>query len=1089
MVKKIGLAALLLLLIPALACAGIISASVVTGAAGGTLSPKGIVNSSVPKLFTITATPGSTLDKVTLRVGSAQVAEVTATPLTSSSWSYTVQPSGSIQTLAVYFKLIPPPVILTASLGLPSQTTSVGVPLRLTAGASTISPRGTVVSYAFAAPSGGTLTTTTGSANSAGAIATNFSSATAGTYTVTLRLTSGSVTSTDQVTINVQSKQFGASQFCLTCHTGTVVDLYSGSLHATASSGPSCQVCHNPGLALAHPGLAVGGQPLTNSCLICHVVPVPGHPVAIGANPCIHCHNPHSLIATVPDIQGAPHYNNITTGAYPASYVTSRATCYDCHIDTPLNATVRGQWAQSGHAATKELPWTALDFKTMPGCEHCHTTTGFIAYSSGKVIAAWGRASDKTKEVLTCIGCHSDVPAGIVRTVTPVKPYVDDTAINHNVGTSNICMDCHVGINNGKSIKSGNFNNQKFIPPHYLTAAGTLQGNSGYNFPGRLYANYSINSHRNVGMGNNNSTGYNGPCIECHVTAVNKHAYLPVTIDPVTGAITGITTTVCTNCHGADSMTVPVLEGQRLNYINALDILKASLKFRNYSGSFSNTNWGSGQSGANAMGAAYNYKLLLAEPGAYAHNTAYAKQLLIDSIDASYNQGTVTGNISSALDALVGAGFISSTAADNLNKYRVAGPCATCHLNNTGKHPIHLSSSLGMGCTDCHHLTAATDTTLVPGTLLHQNGVNDVNLAAGGSYAKGLTPDTGTCSTVYCHSNGALEYPAGITYTNPNWATGVSNCSYCHPLNSLKGAHAAHIGALVPVAYGDTSNLSTATEYRFNCGSCHPNSLSSHGDGHIQVTLVAIADGSLRSKNDPLVLVGGVGNSGSGIAGVSGSNVVCSAAYCHSNGGVGAALVYAASPNWYGTYTGDKCAMCHANAPATGAHAAHGVSIHAGLVADANGVLIPKAAAVGIVAGHGDPAQSTTIGCTTCHSATVTNSVNDKGSLCVSCHGARNQGPVVNKSIHLNGVVNVAFTDVRIKTKAQIDPVSFDHYSGVWTRTSYKVDNGSYDNAKQSLIQGSWNGVGETCSNIACHNGGTPKWSDKLSCANCHSRL
>ena len=107
---------------------------------------------------------------------------------------------------------------------------------------------------------------------------------------------------------------------------------------------------------------------------------------------------------------------------------------------TTANASHRQEWNKSGHAATTDLPWIIEDFKTKSGCVQCHTTTGFIAYSTGKITAAWGVASDKTKEVLRCNGCHKDVPNGVVRTVAPVRPYADDPYINRDVGKSNLCM-------------------------------------------------------------------------------------------------------------------------------------------------------------------------------------------------------------------------------------------------------------------------------------------------------------------------------------------------------------------------------------------------------------------------------------------------------------------------------------------------------------------------------------------------------------------------------------------------------------------------------------------------------------------------
>ncbi len=913
-----------------------------------------------------------------------------------------------------------------------------------------------------------------------------------GSYAPILVVTAAGKTSAPaQTIVNVTTNTNLDSITCIACHNARspqIVLDYKSSIHNTSSkpTAPSCQSCHTVvNAAASHPANLTPFTTMGNVCLNCHndgSGNVPLHPIAIGVKQCIYCHNPHSTVATDPDIPAAVHFNNVTGGAYPASYMTSRATCYNCHIDTAANATVRGQWAQSGHANVKSPAWTTYDFKTRAGCVQCHTTTGFIAYSTGKVTAAWGLASDKTKEMVTCVACHKDVPTGTLRTVAPIKPYADDTYVNRNVGSSNLCVSCHGGRNNGSSVKSANFTNQAFVSPHYMAAAGLLHGQGAYNFSG--YAYYSSNSHRKIGMGNSMGTGTAGPCVECHMSASSKHLYRAVSTD-AGGIITSIDTTLCANCHNS-SLTVDSLKGNQADFDNGLVVLNAALAYKGFVYSatypyFVNTNWGSGTAGANSMGAAFNYVLLTHEPAAYAHNPAYAKQLVVDSIDAAYHDGTLVGSIDDALSTLVGAGKISQAQADSLTAYKGSNNCATCHTNTTGSHTKHLNSKIGadsIGCVNCHNATAASNTALIPGTTKHLNGVKDVIFSGTGSYA------AGSCSTVYCHSNGAA------TYSAPVWGGSALNCGSCHPLASLRGAHAAHIGSLIP-AYGDTANSSTAAEYRFGCGSCHPTDISSHLNGTIDVTLVATADGSLRSKNDPTAIIGGIGNSGSGITGTSGATVSCAASYCHSNGGVGAALAYVASPNWYGTYTGDRCAMCHANAPATGAHAKHGVSIHSGLVSDIDGNLIPAAAAPGTVAGHGDTAQATTIGCGTCHSATVTNSANDKGAACSSCHTAIAKGtPTLDKTVHLNGSVNVSFKDVKIITKAQIAPASFGTYSAYWTRSgsSYKVGTGSFDTARSSLNQATFGGD-KSCANVVCHNGGTPKWSDKLHCVNCHSAL
>jgi len=488
---------------------------------------------------------------------------------------------------------------------------------------------------------------------------------------------------------------------------------------------------------------------------------------------------------------GAAHYNNITSGMYPASYVASRAVCADCHVSNPTNATVRHQWAKSRHAAFTDPAWMAEDFKTMPGCVQCHTTTGFIAYSTGKVTAAWGVASDKTKEVLRCNGCHSNVENGIVRAITPVKPFAADSYVNRNVGPSNICMDCHSGTNNGLSITSADFTSQTFIAPHYLAAGGILHGKGGYNFPGQSYAFYSSNTHRAIGMGNNSSTGTDGPCIGCHMSASQKHRFKAVS-SATNGTVSKVTASTCANCHGTTLDDTAIINARQTSFANALEVLKQMLAYRSFNYSpnypyFSNTNWGSGQAGANSMGAAFNYVLLLKEPGAYAHNSAYAKQLTFDSIDYLYN-GTITGSIDSAVDYLVGHG-ITQEQADSLKAYQNTSSCSSCHANTSGSHPAHLNS--GFGCVDCHSATASSNTTLIPGTTTHLNGV--INLLPGP--ARSFSYSAGTCSSISCHNNGSAT-----------WGTTLG-CNGCHGY---------------PPAYANGSpKANSHANHSFGCGTCH----------------------------------------------------------------------------------------------------------------------------------------------------------------------------------------------------------------------------------------------------------------------------
>jgi predicted CxxxxCH...CXXCH cytochrome family protein len=634
------------------------------------------------------------------------------------------------------------------------------------------------------------------------------------------QLTGGSVSETTFAF----SANHGSGNFCLTCHNPAIVTDFAASAHLAPAGAKSCSFCHLQGVH--NPAAA---------CVDCHY---PGNNLGLawppagldfhndynGTKLCSNCHNLHNP-GVVTGMSGPTHYNNVTSGSYPASYVTSRAACSNCHVSNPGNALIRHQWDRSRHAATTGRAWTAYDFKTMSGCVQCHTTTGFIAYSTGKVTAAWGVASDKTKEVLACNGCHSDVANGVVRKVTPVRPFAGDSYQNRDVATSNICMDCHSGRNNGLSISSGDFANQPFIAPHYLAAGGILHGKGGYRFSGTNYAFYSSNTHRTVGMADNQGTGSDGPCVACHMTAPQKHLFRPVSTAS-NGAIAKITATSCAACHGTSLDDTILINSRQQYYDNALAVLKTSLDSRGFSFSanypyFAKTDWTTFHNPADTMGAAFNYVLLLKEPGAYAHNPAYAKQLLLDSIDYLHN-GSVTGSIDSAADSLVKPGGISQAQADSLKAYQASTVCTSCHGNPppnaaaryagvseaTSPHLKHAGkgANYGFDCNECHKGNS------------HGNGsFQDVFLDKSGISAGTAASYNGTirtCSTLYCHSNGS-SVATGLTPAGSVvWGSNKLDCGGCHGN---------------PPAYANnTPKANNHGSHPFGCQTCHA---ATTGDG------------------------------------------------------------------------------------------------------------------------------------------------------------------------------------------------------------------------------------------------------------------
>jgi hypothetical protein len=184
--------------------------------------------------------------------------------------------------------------------------------------------------------------------------------------------------------------------------------------------------------------------------------------------------------------------------------------------------------------------------------------------------------------------------------------------------------------------------------------------------------------------------------------------------------------------------------------------------------------------------------MFITEPSAYAHNPAYAKELITDSIDAVFNGGTVTGSIDTALADLQGTVKITAAQVTAINTYKQAdGSCNSCH-GNPPATTTHTGVAAGT-CANCHIFTGA-------GGATHNNGVVDLKSGtAACSSCHGFPPVSQTI-----HTTGFAKYihdKVGIDYTN---------CSQCHSQPASPSPTATHINSTVDL-------LTTATA----CNSCH----------------------------------------------------------------------------------------------------------------------------------------------------------------------------------------------------------------------------------------------------------------------------
>ncbi len=306
----------------------------------------------------------------------------------------------------------------------------------------------------------------------------------------------------------------------------------------------------------------------------------------------------------------------------------------------------------------------------------------------------------------------------------------------------------------------------------------------------------------------------------------------------------------------------------------------------------------------------------------------------------------------------------------------------------TAPHATHAGGTVySYGCNDCHN----------DYTLTHKNG-NFQNVFV---TAKGPIPGTlstyaaaglGTCSSVYCHSNGTSR--VAPKYKVVSWGSGLNaitptanRCVACHTgvitgFNNLStGSHFKHVSAI------------TSTGKAYTCNYCHAGVVSSnttisnyanHVNGAIDVALTGT--------------FGSLAVNGTWAAGPA----TCSTSYCHSNG----AGVYATA-TWTTRATG-QCDTCHKTANNVGGilnsgkHFAHlsssyGPKLNTNAKCSSCHIYTTELAAThvdGVISKNGGGAGATW--CQSCHAgAEPAGTFAWTGSAridCQSCHSGRGNG-------------------------------------------------------------------------------------------------
>ncbi|WP_245780883.1 cytochrome c3 family protein [Litoreibacter janthinus] len=307
-------------------------------------------------------------------------------------------------------------------------------------------------------------------------------------------------------------------------------------------------------------------------------------------------------------------------------------------------------WFRSGHAnvASEAFRHWDEDEEIRPACASCHSGEGFRAFHGldGSEAGVVEGPID-VGGVVDCGTCHN---AGLAEVDVVRFP----SGLMHPVqGVEAACMTCHqgrtAGVNVETAISGMNLDTPnaelRFVNPHYATAAASWlggYGGAGYQYEGRDYSGRFFHA-RPVSTCNSCHEPHTlevefEPCLTCHQANTPQDIRISRQSYSGTGDTTvGIRADIQANAgllldtiktYARDVAAAPmVYDGTRYPYFfldangdAAIDQIDGQPVAYNV--------WT-----PRSLRAAYNWKLVTADPGSYAHNPHYALELLYDSIE------------------------------------------------------------------------------------------------------------------------------------------------------------------------------------------------------------------------------------------------------------------------------------------------------------------------------------------------------------------------------------------------------------------------------------------------------------------------
>jgi len=320
--------------------------------------------------------------------------------------------------------------------------------------------------------------------------------------------------------------------------------------------------------------------------------------------------------------------------------------CTACH-GSETKYPVRGDLAQyltSGHYTIGNYSYSNSE-----GCQRCHTNEGFVQFvKTGKVDPKQVVANPSP---IGCFTCHAPHDTGNFALRKTTKVSLENGAV-FDKGKANLCANCHRSTTTPKNEVRARSIPFDFWGAHHGPQADMLLGTNAYEFPGKKY---SSSPHASLPKAD---------CVTCHMTQPSGRYALAPSIGGHSFRIAGevhedpkVNVAGCLGCHsdmkqlrgkalfdvqakadydgdGTVESVQEEVQGLADRIINKQGTgLLQTMKDPLYDakGKFIRNKI---EYPIGVVAALYNYKFVVEDGSKGVHNTAYAVQLLMDSIKA-----------------------------------------------------------------------------------------------------------------------------------------------------------------------------------------------------------------------------------------------------------------------------------------------------------------------------------------------------------------------------------------------------------------------------------------------------------------------